>query len=244
LSGSIQRNFRFPAGEKLTFSYAQTARRYDDPGFNRDSRSVNLTWSAHDASPRFLRTIAVTYSNMDVAHEPYSESYSLNLGTDLRFGGLRPIRVRASIGHSNVYSVQTDGREERSLRLSYPLSVGQTHNITGFFETFRNLSDDYIPDDTSGHAMGLNLTYMPAGTAFVIDGSLSVNHEEFRERWFIDVERRWVEKTRATLGLQNKNFSFFGLTPTVSVTREVARSNVDIAKYETTDWFFGIVNAY
>jgi len=30
----------------------------------------------------------------------------------------------------------------------------------------------------------------------------------------------------------------------VSVTREIARSNVDIAKYETTDWFFGIVNAY
>ena len=41
-----------------------------------------------------------------------------------------------------------------------------------------------------------------------------------------------------------KIFSFFGLTPTVSVTREIARSNVDIAKYETTDWFFGIVNAY
>ena len=53
-----------------------------------------------------------------------------------------------------------------------------------------------------------------------------------------------LKKTRATLGIQNKNFSFFGLTPTVSVTREIARSNVDIAKYETTDWFLGIVNAY
>ena len=41
----------------------------------------------------------------------------------------------------------------------------------------------------------------------------------------------WVFKT--------KIFHFFGLTPTVSVTREIARSNVDIAKYETTDWFFG-----
>ena len=50
-----------------------------------------------------------------------------------------------------------------------------------------------------------------------------LDREEFRQRWFIDVDRRWVEKTRATLSIQNKNFSFFGLTPTVSVTREIAR---------------------
>ena len=90
----------------------------------------------------------------------------------------------------------------------------------------------------------VNATYAPSGTGFLIDAGLSLDREEFRQRWFIDVDRRWVEKNRATLGIQNKNFSFFGLTPTVSVTREIARSNVHIAKYESTDWFFGIVNAY
>ena len=43
LSGSIARNFRCPNGEKLVFSYAQTARGYNDAGFNRDSRSLKVT---------------------------------------------------------------------------------------------------------------------------------------------------------------------------------------------------------
>ena len=34
LSGSIARNFRFPNGEKVVFSYAQTARRYDHDRLN------------------------------------------------------------------------------------------------------------------------------------------------------------------------------------------------------------------
>ena len=244
LSGSIARNFRFPNGEQLVFSYAQTARRYDDAGFNRDTRSLKVTWSATDGSPRILRHISLNYSNMDVAHDPYSESYSLSLGTDLRLNGLRPIGLRATLGHSNVFDIKTDGREERSIRLSYPISVGRNHHVSGYVEQFRNLSSEYIPDDTSGYEVGVKATYAPAGTGFLIDAGLSLDREEFQQRWFIDVDRRWVEKTRATLGVQNKNFSFFGLTPTVSVTREIARSNVDIAKYETTDWFFGIVNAY
>ena len=74
----------------------------------------------------------------------------------------------------------------------------------------------------------------------MIDAGLSLDREEFRQRWFIDVDRRWVEKTRATFGIQSKNFSFFGLTPTVSVTREIARSNVDIAKYEKPIGFLGL----
>ena len=240
----IARNFRFPNGEQLVFSYAQTARRYDDAGFNRDTRSLKVTWSASDGSPRILRHISLNYSNMDVAHDPYSESYSLSLGTDLRLNGLRPIGLRATLGHSNVFDIKTDGREERSIRLSYPISVGRNHHVSGYVEQFRNLSSEYIPDDTSGYEVGVKATYAPAGTGFLIDAGLSKDREEFSQRWFIDVDRRWVEKTRATLGVQNKNFSFFGLTPTVSVTREIARSNVDIAKYETTDWFFGIVNAY
>ena len=122
--------------------------------------------------------------------------------------------------------------------------MGRNHYVNGFVEQFRNLSNEYIPDDTSGHEIGFNAAYAPNGTGFLIDASLSVNREAFRQRWFIDVERRWVEKTRATLGIQNKNISFFCLTPTLSVTREIARSNVDIAKYETTDLFLGIVNAY
>lgn len=109
LSGSIARNSRFSNGGKLVFSYAQTARRYDEAGFNRDSRSLKMTWSATDGSPRILRRISLNYSNMDVAHDPYSESYSVSLGTDLRLNGLR-----ATLGHSNVFYIKTDGREERS----------------------------------------------------------------------------------------------------------------------------------
>ena len=93
------------------FSYAQTARRYDDAGFNRDSRSLKVAWSATDGSPRILLHISLNYSNMDVAHDPYSESYSLSLGTDLRLNGLRPIGLRATLGHSNVFDIKTDGRE-------------------------------------------------------------------------------------------------------------------------------------
>ena len=222
LSGSLARNFRFSNGEKVVLSYAQTARRYDDPGFNRDSRSVKLSWSAATVSSRILRNIALNYSNMNVAHDPYSESYSLSLGTDLRIGDLRPLSVRATLGHSNVFDIETNGREERSIRLSYPVSVGRNHYVNGFVEQFRNLSSEYIPDDTSGHEIGFNAAYAPNGTGFLIDASLSVNREAFRQRWFSDVERRWVEKTRATLGIQNKNISFFGLTPTLSVTREIA----------------------
>ena len=154
LSGSIARNFRFPNGEKVVLSYAQTARRYEDSGFNRDSRSLKVTWSATDASPRILRHISLIYSNMDVAHDPYSESYSLSLGTDVRLNGLRPIGLRATIGHSNVFDIKTDGREERSIRLSYPLSVGRNHHVSGYVEQFRNLSSEYIPDDTSGNEVG------------------------------------------------------------------------------------------
>ena len=55
---------------------------------------------------------------MDVAHDPYSESYFLSLGTDLRIGDLRPLSVRATLGHGNVYDIETNGREERSIRLS------------------------------------------------------------------------------------------------------------------------------
>lgn len=80
LSGSLARNFRFPNGEKVVLSYAQTVRRYDDPGFNRDSRSVKLSWSAATGSSRILRNIALNYSNMDVAHAPYSEKLFLKFG--------------------------------------------------------------------------------------------------------------------------------------------------------------------
>ena len=119
---------------------------------------------------------------MDVAHDPYSESYSLSLGTDLRLNGLRPIGLRATLGHSNVFDIKTDGREERSIRLSYPIAVGRNHHVSGYVEQFRNLSSEYIPDDTSGYEVGVKATYAPAGTGFLIDAGLSKDREEFSQR--------------------------------------------------------------
>ena len=75
----------------------------------------------------------------------YYESYSLNLGTDVRLNELRPIGLRATLGHSNVFDIKTDGREERSIRLSYPLSVGRNHHVSGYVERFRNLSITISP---------------------------------------------------------------------------------------------------
>ena len=143
---------------------------------------------------------------MDVAHDPYSESYSLSMGTDLPVNGLRPIGLRATLGHSNVFDIQTDGRDERSIRLSYPLSVGRNHHVSGYAEQFRNLSSEYIPDDTSGYEAGVNATYAPNGTGFLIDAGLSLDREEFRQRWFIDVDRRWVEKNPRNLGYSKQKF--------------------------------------
>lgn len=210
ISGSIQRNFRFPNGVKLVIGYSQTARRYDERAFDRDSRSVNISWSADNNMMWVLRNVALNYSNMDVANEPYSESVSLRLGTDIQINGLRPISVHGSIGHSNVFSIQTDGRQERSVRLSYPILVGQTHQLRGFIEQFRNMSREYIPDDTSGYGYGLNLAFAPRGTGFLIESGFSFEREQFQERWFIDVDRRWVEKTRATIGIQTKTFRCLG----------------------------------
>ena len=173
ISGSIQRNFRFPTGEKLVVGDSQTARRYDERAFDRDSRSVNISWSADNNMMWVLRNVALNYSNMDVANEPYSETVSLRLGTDIQINGLRPISVQGSIDHSNVFSIQTDGRQERSVRLSYPILVGQMHQLSGFVEQFRNMSREYIPDDTSGYGYGLNLAFAPRGTGFLIESGFS-----------------------------------------------------------------------
>ena len=161
---------------------------------------------------------------MDVAHDPYSENYSLSMETNLRVNGLRPIGQCATLGHSNVFDIQTDGREERSIRLSYPLSVGRNHNVSGYVEQFRNLSSEYIPDDTSGYEVGVNATYAPNGTGFLIDAGLSLDREEFKQRWFIDVDRRWVEKTPRNLGYsKQKLFVLWFDTNCFSYTRNCAQ---------------------
>ena len=72
------------------------------------------------------------------------------------------------------------------------------------------MSREYIPDDTSGYGYGLNLAFAPRGTGFLIESGFSFEREQFQERWFIDVDRRWVEKTRATIGIQTKTFRCLG----------------------------------
>lgn len=237
---SVTRNIKLD-NSALKFTLGQVRRDYSDDDYDSKSTTLSGLWIGANVKGR-QNYVRVDRTWADFFGERYSTNTAVTVGQSFRSVGNRSGSI--SLTRNTESLAQNDTvNKTTSLVLKHDITKGRHYSISGQVSIADKTSTNQYNLSTAVD-IGISAVYNPKGTGWVLNGSLTRGFEKWDNRNPFFVTDRRDKEWVARVGAQNRNFSLFGLTPTLSLTHQNRESTVDLYDLKSSDYFLGVTNAF
>lgn len=247
LSFNLSRTWARPDRSAWTFGLGAAAKLYEEHDFDEVTKSANL---AYQFAPtrRTVSTLSYRYADKTYGKSDFSITQSLDYTLRQQLAplpGQGPHGLTWSLGYDDQERFDNALRDNTTRRagLTYFWTPTPTMQWTlGVqVEDRTSQANDIASDRVS---VNLGVKAAPGGGPWVIEAKLTQALGRWDRRELLFPEVREDNETSLEVSLQNNNISYFGLTPTISVTRLERASNLGLYDISSTDVFLGVSNAF